>query len=387
MNIEERIAFLKSYNISITEKDIEKNQNIKAIVGMSGGVDSSVCAVLSKLMGYDTLGIFMKNWEEIDEHGVCSSEADFQDVISVCEKIDIPYYSLNFSEEYKEYVFNEFIEEYKKGNTPNPDILCNREIKFKVFYEKVKEFGGDILITGHYCRNEFINGKMNLLKGLDDNKDQSYFLYAINEAVLKNVYFPLGHLEKSSVREIAHYFDLTTKEKKDSTGICFIGERNFKNFLGQYINSQKGNFVNLATNEILGHHDGMCFYTIGQRKGLGLGGPGGPWFVARKDIETNTVFVVEGEEHPALYANGLICHELTWITGEITFPLKCRAKIRYRQKDQDCLVTREASGCLKVMFDRPQRAISVSQSIVFYDNDICLGGGQIKEVLEQHFLE
>ncbi len=377
MNIEKSLEYLESIGISLSREQYLENQSKKAIVGMSGGVDSSVCAILTKLMGMNTTGIFMRNWEEIGEDGVCSAEADYQDVIKVCDHIDIPYYSLNFAKEYQDNVFQEFLEEYKKGNTPNPDILCNREIKFKTFYESVKQLGADYLVTGHYCRVDHSSKQPRLLKGLDDNKDQSYFLYAIDGAVLKDVLFPIGHLEKPMVRKIAEDFNLPTKSKKDSTGICFIGERNFKDFLSNYIEQQKGRFINLETNKDMGAHDGSCFYTPGQRKGLGLGGPGGPWFVAGK--EGNKVYVVEGEKHPALYAEELWADQITWISAPSELPLKCRAKVRYRQKEQDCVVSRE-NDRLYIKFDKPQRAISVGQSVVLYSDEICLGGGQICQV-------
>ncbi len=380
-SITEALKYLKTIGIELSEDEYLANGKKKSIVGMSGGVDSSVCAVLAQLMGFETIGIFMRNWEEIDASGVCTAEEDYKDVIGVCEHLDIPYYSLNLSQEYKDLVFDEFVEEYKKGHTPNPDILCNREIKFKVFFEKAIELGGDYLVTGHYCRKS-LNEKnqFQLLKGLDHNKDQSYFLYAIKGEVLNKVLFPIGHLEKPIVRKVAEDFKLVTMKKKDSTGICFIGERNFKKFLSEYINSQKGSFIHLDNRRVMGSHDGMCFYTIGQRKGLGLGGPGGPWFVASKDILSNTVFVVEGEYHPALYADELIADEITWINDAPEFPVKCQVKIRYRQADQACTVHQESDGELRIVFDAPQRAIAIKQSVVLYQGDVCLGGAQIKTV-------
>jgi len=382
--INERIQYLNSVGYPVGADDLAANAKKTVIVGMSGGVDSSATAIIIKLLGYKTIGMFMRNWEEIDADGVCTAEAEYQDVIRVCEEIDIPYYSVNFSEEYKEFVFNDFVQEYKEGHTPNPDILCNREIKFKVFFNKAKEFGADYLATGHYCQKQMIDAKAYLKKGSDNKKDQTYFLYAIDSEVLKDVLFPIGHLPKPEVRKIAEKFNLITHDKKDSTGICFIGERNFKKFLSQYIKSKQGKFVHLDDSRTLGNHDGMCFYTIGQRKGLGLGGPGGPWFVAKKDIENNIVYVVEGEEHPALYADDLIADEITWITKEPVFPLSCSAKIRYRQADQTCTVNKEGDE-LKVTFDKPQRAISLRQSLVIYQDDICLGGGMIKVSGETYF--
>lgn len=349
------------------------------IVGMSGGVDSSVCAALLKEEGYNVVGLFMKNWEELDEHGVCQSSKEYADVIAVCEKLDIPYYSVDFIKEYREQVFNHFVEEYKLGYTPNPDILCNREIKFKVFYEKARELGADFLATGHYCQNKIIDGKNALIKGADPLKDQSYFLYTIKSDVLKNVLFPIGHLPKTEVRRIAAKYDLATKNKKDSTGICFIGERNFKNFLSNYITFTDGNFETLE-GKVVGRHTGATYYTLGQRKGLGLGGPGEPWFVVGKDIARNVVIVERGENHPAMFSDSLVATDLEFTNGEWNRPLpfKCTAKVRYRQKDQACTVTKIENGKIFVEFDEPQRAITPRQSVVFYDGEICLGGAMIE---------
>lgn len=384
MNNSEAITYLNQHGYSVDQAILSENSTKTVVVGMSGGVDSSVVAILCKLLGFKTIGIFMKNWEEIDEDGQCMAENDYQDVVKVCEKIDIPYYSVNFSKEYEENVFKHFLNEYKAGHTPNPDILCNREIKFKVFFEKVKEFGADILATGHYCQVDKLHGKSILKKGIDAKKDQSYFLYTIKSEILDKVLFPIGHLEKNIVRKIAEDFDLATKNKKDSTGICFIGERNFKEFLSKYLSSQKGYFVNLETGKRIQEHDGACFYTVGQRKGLGIGGPGGPWFVAGKDTETNTVFVVEGEFHPALYSDELWAIENSWVAGEPNFPLECMAKVRYRQGDQRCVVNKTQEG-LHVVFKESQRAISLRQSVVFYDGDFCLGGAIISKAGESHF--
>lgn len=377
MNKSDSLEYLDSIGISLSAQQFDLNQNQKVVVGMSGGVDSSVCAIILKLMGYETIGIFMKNWEELDENGQCTSEIDSKDAQSVANDIDIPYYVLNFVDEYKENVFQFFLDEYKKGNTPNPDILCNKEIKFKVFFDKAMSLGADFLATGHYCQKKNINEETVLVKGTDQSKDQTYFLYTMQSEVLDKVLFPIGHLQKSTVRKIATDFKLSTATKKDSTGICFIGERNFKDFLSQYLDSQRGNFINLDTGDILGAHDGHCFYTNGQRKGLGLGGPGGPWFVVDKDIEKNIVYVVEGQNHPALYADDLTAFEDIWVNEKPTFPIKCQAKIRYRQQDQECLVTQLENGNLKVIFSTPQRAISPRQAIVFYQGEICLGGATI----------
>lgn len=354
-----------------------KNETL-VVVGMSGGVDSSVCAALLKEEGYQVIGLFMKNWEEFDEHGVCQSSKEFADVEKVCEKIGIPYYSVDFIKEYRENVFNHFVEEYKLGYTPNPDILCNREIKFKVFYEKARELGADFLATGHYCQTKEMDGEFRLLKGEDPKKDQSYFLYTLKKEILKNVLFPIGHLPKTKVREIATKYDLATKDKKDSTGICFIGERNFKNFLSNYVTFAAGNFETI-NGKVVGQHTGASYYTIGQRKGLGLGGPGEPWFVVGKDINRNVVIVERGEFHPALYSDSLTANELSFVAGEFNYPLplKCKAKIRYRQADQACTITKLSNGVVEVHFDQPQRAITPRQSIVFYLDNVCLGGGMI----------
>lgn len=353
------------------------------VVGMSGGVDSSVAALALKNQGYKVIGLFMKNWEEEDENGVCQSSKEFEDVERVCEAQDIPYYSVEFVKEYRDNVFSHFLNEYEQGHTPNPDILCNREIKFKVFYEHAMKLGADFLATGHYCQNLFIEGAQRLVKGLDPSKDQSYFLYAIEGHVLERVIFPLGGLLKSQVRELAREAGLATQDKKDSTGICFIGERNFKQFLGQYLRPKKGEFRDLEQ-RVVGEHMGMQFYTIGQRKGLGLGGQGRPWFVAKKDPAKNIVYVVRGEEHPALYAQELWANELTWIAGEFQhqLPLHCWAKSRYRQKDQACVIESLDQGVAHVTFESPQRSLTPRQSVVFYldwqGQRVCLGGGMIQ---------
>jgi tRNA-specific 2-thiouridylase len=352
---------------------------------MSGGVDSSVTAAILKEQGFEVIGLFMKNWEELDDSGVCQSAKDYEDVIKVCEKIDIPYYSVEFINQYRDDVFAHFLQELKIGRTPNPDILCNREIKFKVFFEEVKKLGADFLATGHYCQTiETPYGK-GLAKGFDTNKDQSYFLHAINGSVLEQVLFPIGNLPKPVVREIAAKYDLATKNKKDSTGICFIGERNFGKFLGQFIQYQTG-LMKTLSGEVLGEHTGVAFYTLGQRKGLGLGGQGEPWFVVGKDLAKNELYVERGEFHPALYSRGLIASNVTLIHNEVELtgrPLK--AKIRYRQADQDCLVERLPNNEILVRFSEPQRAVTPGQSVVFYDGEICLGGAVIDAPVENLF--
>ncbi len=347
-------------------------EKAKIIVGMSGGVDSSVAALLLKEQGHEVIGLFMKNWED-DEH--CPAEKDYQDVASICQKLGISYYTVNFSQEYWENVFKDFLEDYEKGLTPNPDILCNSEIKFKVFFEKAMALGADYLATGHYCQT---NDEGLLLKGADPNKDQSYFLHAVDREVLKKVLFPIGHLEKSQVRQLALENDLITHNKKDSTGICFIGERKFREFLSQYIKKSQGNFE-LLNGEVVGKHQGLPFYTIGQRKGLGLGGPGEPWYVVGKDLRKNIVQVARGRVHEALFTEELYTTKIHWIRKPNQLPISLKAKIRYRQKDQDC-VLEEVEGAFKVSFDKPQRAAAPGQFIVFYEGNECLGGGVIERV-------
>ncbi len=355
------------------------NSSKTVVVGMSGGVDSSVVAVLLKEQGYNVIGIFMKNWEEKDDDGNCTAAKEYEDVVKVCEKIDIPYYSVEFVKEYWDNVFSHFLKEYEQGYTPNPDILCNREIKFKVFLEKAKELGADYLATGHYCQNKLIDGKRHLVKGVDQGKDQTYFLYTMKDTILENVLFPIGHIEKKEVRRIAQQYDLSTKVKKDSTGICFIGERKFREFISKYIKSTSGEFQNLD-GTVVGTHHGACFYTLGQRKGLGLGGSGDPWFVVGKDMEQNTVFVERGGEHPALYCDDLLANEISWVSADfkLEYPFHCKAKVRYRQPDQECVILGETDGVLHVEFFVAQRAVTPRQSIVFYSGEVCLGGAMIK---------
>lgn len=344
------------------------------VVGMSGGVDSSVAALLLKQQGYRVIGLFMKNWEEKDADGICKSSQEYEDVVRVCEQIDIPYYSVNFVQEYWDQVFTHFLAEFKQGHTPNPDILCNREIKFKVLLEKALELGADFLATGHYCRNQ----DNRLVKGLDPSKDQSYFLYTIKEAILKKVLFPVGDMLKSDLRRFAKEHGLATSEKKDSTGICFIGKRNFKEFLGQYLEAKPGNFETLD-GKVIGKHEGVAHYTIGQRKGMGIGGAGDAWFVAGKDVPRNVVYIAQGAQHPALFCDWLTAVEVSWVAEVPSVPVSCKAKIRYRQPDQECVITELDGGRCRVEFAIPQRAVTVRQSIVFYQGDLCLGGAIIEK--------
>jgi len=345
------------------------------VVGMSGGVDSSVSALLLKQQGYNVIGLFMKNWEETDNRGVCKASLEYEDVVKVCNKIDIPCYSVEFTKEYQDLVFKHFLEEYKKGFTPNPDILCNREIKFHHFLNKALEYGADYLATGHYCQNILIHGKQHLVRGKDPGKDQSYFLYTIKDKILEKVLFPIGHLEKSEVRKIAKEHNLVTHNKKDSTGICFIGKRDFKPFLSQYLATKPGPFMTLDGKQ-MGTHDGVAFYTIGQRKGLMIGGQGEPWYVAKKDPEKNIVYVVQGDKHPALFTNELIASDISWVASTPSFPLKCTIKTRYRQTDTPCTVYKDGDK-LRVEFEKPEKAVTVGQSAVFYQDNVCLGGAII----------
>ena len=354
----------------------------KVIVGMSGGVDSSVSALLLKQQGYQVEGLFMKNWDEDDGTEYCTAKADLADAEMVCERIGIKLHTANFASEYWDNVFEHFLEEYKAGRTPNPDILCNREIKFKVFMEYARMLGGELIATGHYVRRADRDGHAHLLKGLDPNKDQSYFLHAVGEAEFAKSLFPVGELEKPEVRRIAEEHGLITHNKKDSTGICFIGERRFKDFLQQYLPAQPGE-IQTPDGKVIGEHMGLMYHTIGQRQGLGIGGVKGaneePWFVAQKDLTRNVLVVVQGTDHPLLYTNHLIAQQAHWINGmPSSSSIRCMAKTRYRQPDQACVVTLLANGTLDVQFDEPQRAVTPGQSVVFYRDDICLGGAVIE---------
>ncbi len=338
---------------------------------MSGGVDSSVSALLLVQQGFKVIGLYMKNWEETDPSGRCTSAADSADAEAVCRQLDIPFYGVRFVDEYREQVFAAFLSDLKKGLTPNPDVLCNREIKFKVFLDKARALGADFLATGHYARTD---GKGALLRGLDPSKDQSYFLHAVSHTAFAQTIFPVGHLLKSDVRALARQHNLATAEKKDSTGICFIGKRDFAPFLSTYLGYQRGPFKT-PEGKTVGTHQGVAYYTRGQRRGLGLGGEGEPWFVLDKELSTNTVIVARGEDHPGLYAQELTAHSFTWVLGHPPTQTALTAKIRYRQADQPCTLDL-ATG--RVAFATPQRAIAPGQSIVFYDGDCCLGGGVIQ---------
>ena len=352
---------------------------------MSGGVDSSVAALLLKEQGYDVVGLFMNNWEEKDEDGCCPAEQDFSDVRRVCDKIGMPYYSVNFSQDYLDRVFSYFIDEYKKGRTPNPDVLCNREIKFGPFKEYAKEMGADFIATGHYCGIRHENGIHYLLKAKDQNKDQTYFLNQLSQSQLDGVLFPLQNMEKSEVRKIAEENNLYTAKKKDSTGICFIGERKFRQFLMQYIPAKEG-LIKTYDGRVLGKHLGLMYYTIGQRKGLDIGGQSGDegrWFVIEKDLKNNILYVAHGDEDK-LYSKGLYMKECNFIPfapeGET---YECTAKFRYRQPEQKVTIHFGDFGDYKIRvdFEKRQRAITEGQYCVFYDGEKCIGGGVIEDVI------
>jgi tRNA-specific 2-thiouridylase len=357
------------------------NSASKVIVGMSGGVDSSVSALLLQQQGYCVEGLFMKNWEEDDGTEYCTAREDFADARAVADKLGITLHGANFAAEYWDNVFEHFLAEYRAGRTPNPDILCNREIKFKAFLEYALMLGADYIATGHYTRCGEDQGKGTLLKGLDHNKDQSYFLHAVGHAELEKTLFPVGEIEKPQVRELAEQHGLATAKKKDSTGICFIGERRFKDFLQQYLPAQPGEIHSLE-GEYLGQHHGLMYHTIGQRQGLGIGGLANhseaPWYVVGKDLDSNILLVAQGNEHPALFSTRLSASDIYWVAGAAPeLPLQCSAKVRYRQADQQCTVS--ASGnAFDVVFAQPQRAVTPGQSVVFYLGERCLGGGVIE---------
>ncbi len=363
---------------------MKENKDIRVVVGMSGGVDSSVAALLLKEQGYDVVGIFMKNWDDTDEFGVCTATEDFDDVVRVCNQLDIPYYSVNFEKQYWDKVFTYFLDEYKAGRTPNPDVMCNKEIKFKAFLDYALDLGADYLATGHYAQVRESNGKFKMLRGVDSNKDQTYFLNQLTSDILEKVMFPLGALPKSKVREIASAHGLATATKKDSTGICFIGERNFKEFLSEYLPAQPGEMQTLE-GEVKGKHDGLMYYTIGQRQGLGIGGSGDPWFVVGKNLKENILYVEQGFGNESLYSDELTATDLNWINpDDVSQTFSCTAKFRYRQEDSAVTVQRLENGNVRVIFDERQRAITPGQAVVFYNGEVCLGGGTIDKVIRQN---
>ncbi len=352
---------------------------------MSGGVDSAVAALLLKQQGHEVVGVFMKNWEEEGEDGVCTAAEDYEDVRRVADKIGIPYYTVNFAKEYKERVFSYFLSEYRMGRTPNPDVLCNSEIKFKAFLELSRTADMEYLATGHYARTERNGSSVRLLRAFDQNKDQTYFLAGLTQQQLFNAMFPIGELQKGEVRRIAREFNLANAEKKDSTGVCFIGERNFKQFLMQFLPAQPGDMVDLS-GRVIGRHDGLMYYTLGQRKGLGIGGrkegSGESWFVIGKDLERNLLIVQQGEQEE-LFSTALSCSHVNWIAGSPpSNRFSCTAKFRYRQPDQRVEVAVVDEGA-HVKFLESQRAVTPGQWAVFYDGEECLGGGPIDKVIPQ----
>lgn len=366
---------------------MKDNSKTRVVVGMSGGVDSSVTALLLKEQGYDVVGVFMKNWDDTDENGVCTATEDYKDVAKVANQIGIPYYSVNFEKEYWDRVFEYFLAEYRLGRTPNPDVMCNKEIKFKAFLDYALQLGADYVATGHYAqvtRDE--DGTTHMLRGVDNNKDQTYFLSQLSQEQLSKTLFPLGGMEKPEVRAIAEKANLATAKKKDSTGVCFIGEKNFKEFLGRYLPAQPGKMVTLD-GEVKGDHAGLMYYTIGQRQGLGIGGGQGeasePWFVVGKELETNTLLVGQGFHHEHLYATSLEATDVHFTTDmPQASEFSCTAKFRYRQQDTGVrVILNDDQTKATVIFDEPVRAITPGQAVVFYQGDECLGGGLIDKAL------
>ncbi|MDP8078616.1 tRNA 2-thiouridine(34) synthase MnmA [Phocoenobacter skyensis] len=371
----------------VTACQLTENATKKVICGMSGGVDSSVSAFILQQQGYQVEGLFMKNWEEDDDTDYCTAAADLADAQAVCDKLGIKLHKINFAAEYWDNVFEHFLSEYKAGRTPNPDILCNKEIKFKAFLEYAAEdLGADYIATGHYVRRRDLEGQSQLLRGLDANKDQSYFLYTLSKDQVAQSLFPVGELEKPIVRQIAEDLGLVTAEKKDSTGICFIGERKFKDFLARYLPAQVGNIKTIG-GEVIGQHQGLMYHTLGQRKGLGIGGLKNkseePWYVVEKDLINNELIVAQGHDNSALLSTGLIAQQLHWVDRQpIRKNLRCTVKTRYRQTDVACEIQPIDDDTIKVIFDEPQIAVTPGQSAVFYLGEVCLGGGVIEEQLK-----
>jgi tRNA-uridine 2-sulfurtransferase len=356
----------------------------RVVVGLSGGVDSAVSAWLLKQQGFEVVGLFMKNWEDDDDSGYCSSNIDFVDAAAVADVIGIEIEHVNFAAEYKDRVFAEFLREYQAGRTPNPDVLCNAEIKFKAFLDHAMRLGAQKIATGHYARVREHNGAFELLKGLDPAKDQSYFLHRLNQAQLARTLFPVGELKKTEVRRLAAEIGLPNAKKKDSTGICFIGERPFREFLNRYLSHAPGPIED-EHGRPLGTHVGLSFYTLGQRQGLGIGGVKGradghgehaPWFVARKDLARNALIVVQGHEHPALQYRALVADDVSWVAGAPPSGSRHAAKTRYRQADAACVYAARSEG-FELTFDEPQWAVTPGQSAVLYGGEVCLGGGVI----------
>ena len=371
----------------LSAEQLTQNARKKVICGMSGGVDSSVSAFILQQQGYQVEGLFMKNWEEDDDTDYCTAAADLADAQAVCDKLGIKLHKINFAAEYWDNVFEHFLSEYKAGRTPNPDILCNKEIKFKAFLEYAAEdLGANYIATGHYVRRRGTDDNAQLLRGLDANKDQSYFLYTLSSKQVGQSLFPVGDIEKPIVRAIAEDLGLVTAKKKDSTGICFIGERKFKDFLARYLPAQPGN-IRTVDGDIIGRHDGLMYHTLGQRKGLGIGGVKGAseeaWYVVEKDLVNNELIVAQGHDHSALLSTGLIAQQLHWVDRQpIREPLRCTVKTRYRQTDVPCTIEPIDDESIKVIFDEPQIAVTPGQSAVFYLDEVCLGGGIIEQQLK-----
>ena len=348
----------------------------KIVIGMSGGVDSSVAAYLLKQQGHQVTGIFMQNWEDDDNDGYCTIKEDSMDAIAVADVIGIDIEIVNFAKEYKDRVFSYFLEEYQAGRTPNPDILCNSEIKFKAFLEHALRLGADYIATGHYVAKETTAVGDVLVRSVDNNKDQSYFLYRLNQYQISHALFPLGNIIKPEVRKIAEEIGLPNARKKDSTGICFIGERPFREFLKKYMPTKPGNMVT-PEGKIMGQHEGLMYYTLGQRKGLGIGGQGDPWFVAAKNMATNELVVVQGHQHPLLLKSSLQAKQLSFGLGQLPAEGRYTAKTRYRMQDAACELRYNSDDEMELLFDNPQWAITPGQSVVIYDQQYCLGGGII----------
>ena len=371
----------------LSAEQLAENATKKVICGMSGGVESSVSAFILQQQGYQVEGLFMKNWEEDDDTDYCTAAADLADAQAVCDKLGIKLHKINFAAEYWDNVFEHFLSEYKAGRTPNPDILCNKEIKFKAFLEYAAEdLGANYIATGHYVRRQGADDNAQLLRGLDANKDQSYFLYTLSSKQVGQSLFPVGDIEKPIVRAIAEDLGLITAKKKDSTGICFIGERKFKDFLARYLPAQPGN-IRTVDGDIIGRHDGLMYHTLGQRKGLGIGGVKGAseeaWYVVEKDLVNNELIVAQGHDHSALLSTGLIAQQLHWVDRQpIREPLRCTVKNRYRQTDVPCTIEPIDDESIKVIFDEPQIAVTPGQSAVFYLDEVCLGGGIIEQQLK-----
>lgn len=359
----------------------------KIIVGMSGGVDSSVAALLLLEQGFDVEGLFMKNWEEDDDEDYCAAAIDLSDASEVCRKLGIKLHSVNFASEYWDRVFQRFLEEFRAGRTPNPDILCNKEIKFRAFLEHAQGLDADMIATGHYARTHSSDGVTHLLRGLDSNKDQSYFLHALDQHQLSHAMFPIGEYDKPAIRELAKSHELSTHDKKDSTGICFIGERRFSTFLEKFLPAKPGDITTID-DEKIGVHNGLMYYTLGQRKGLGIGGlketVEEPWYVVDKQLDSNKLIVAQGHNHPAMFHDTLEASQMNWISGKQPGnEAQLTAKIRYRQQDQHCSLQRLDDDLYRVSFEQAQRAITPGQSVVLYEDEICLGGGVIETMYNQ----